>query len=521
MHQVKFAKDFTSGLQYKVMLYPDFNEFKEKTREGNLIPVYKEILADLETPLSAFLKLKGKTGFLLESVEGGEKWARYSFIGSNPSLTIEGKGKNLIIKRGDRKEKIRFDSSEKTRFRDPLEIISSELKKYKPVIMPGLPRFFGGFVGYIGYDTVRFFEKLPDRSHKGLNLPDIFLMLTDTLLVFDNLTQKIKVISNAHIEDEPKAAYEKAREKIDGIVKRLKSKIVLPKRSMSLSANSTSRLQGNFQSNFSKEGFMKAVNKAKEYVHAGDVIQVVLSQNFQRDVNIHPINAYRALRVINPSPYMFYINTGKSTLVGSSPEILVRLEGDTVELRPIAGTRKRGENVEEDARLEHDLKNDPKELAEHIMLVDLGRNDVGRVATTGTVKVTELMDVEKYSHVMHLVSNVVGKIEKNLDAFDVMRASFPAGTVTGAPKIRAMEIIEELEPTKRGPYAGSVGYFSFSGNMDMCITIRTIIFKNKKAYIQAGAGIVADSDPEKEYLETVNKAKGMFKAIEMAENDLT
>ncbi|MEK7238304.1 MAG: anthranilate synthase component I family protein, partial [Nitrospirota bacterium] len=306
---------------------------------------------------------------------------------------------------------------------------------------------------------------------------------------------------------------DKAQVKIDSIVKKLKSKVVLPKKSNSASAA--------FTSNFSKDDFMKAVEKAKEYVNAGDIIQVVLSQNFQRDVNIHPINAYRALRVINPSPYMYYLNTGKTTLVGSSPEILVRLEGDTLELRPIAGTRKRGSTTEEDTALEKELKADPKEMAEHIMLVDLGRNDLGRVAATGTVKVTELMTVERYSHVMHLVSNVVGKLENGHNAFDVLRASFPAGTVTGAPKIRAMEIIEELEPTKRGPYAGCVGYFDFSGNMDMCITIRTIIFKGSKAYIQAGAGIVADSDPEKEYAETVNKAKGMFKAIEMAESELS
>src|SRR3990172_10047385 len=315
------------------MFYPDFNEFKEKAKQGNLIPVYREILADIETPLSAFLKLKGKIGFLFESVVGGEKWARYSFIGSNPSLTIEGKGRNLIIKRGSQKEKIRFK-------KDPLEIISAELKKYKPVIMPGLPRFFGGFVGYIGYDTVRHFEKLPDYRHRGLNLPDLFLMLTDTLLVFDNLTQKIKVISNAYVEGDPKEAYDKAQVKIDSIVKKLKSKVALPKKSNSASAA--------FTSNFSKDDFMKAVEKAKEYVNAGDIIQVVLSQNFQRDVNIHPINAYRALRVINPSPYMYYLNTGKTTLVGSSPEILVRLEGDTLDVRPIAGTRKRGSTTEED-----------------------------------------------------------------------------------------------------------------------------------------------------------------------------
>ncbi|RJQ18472.1 MAG: anthranilate synthase component I [Nitrospiraceae bacterium] len=491
------------------MLYPDYNEFKEKAREGNLIPVYREILADLETPLSAFLKLKGKTGFLLESLEGGEKWARYSFIGSNPSLIIEGKGKSLTIKKGAQKEKKEF-------VHDPFEVISAELKKYKPVIMPGLPRFFGGFVGYIGYDAVRHFEKLPNMRHPGLNLPDIFLMFTDTLVVFDNLTHRIKVISNAHIEDSVEKAYENAAGKISNIVRKLQSKTVTPKR---VSDGKLPR-QVNFSSNFSQEDFRKAVEKTKEYIHAGDIIQTVISQNFQRDTDIPPINAYRALRVINPSPYMFYIETGKCTLAGSSPEILVRLEGDIVELRPIAGTRRRGRSKEEDSAFEKELKADPKEIAEHIMLVDLGRNDVGKVAATGSVKVTELMTVERYSHVMHLVSNVVGKLKSGHDAFSVLRASFPAGTVTGAPKIRAMEIIEEMEPTRRGPYAGSVGYFGFSGNMDMCITIRTILFKDKKAFIQAGAGIVADSDPEKEYMETINKAKGMFKAIEMAEKEL-
>jgi anthranilate synthase component 1 len=491
------------------MIYPDLKEFKEKAGEGNLIPVYKEILADLETPLSAFLKLKGKKGFLLESVEGGEKWARYSFIGSNPSLTIEGKGKNIVITRRGKKERIRVVT-------DPLEVVSSELGKYRPVIIKGLPRFFGGFVGYIGYDTVRHFEKLPDKRHKGLNLPDIFLMFTDTLLVFDNLNQTIKVISNAYTEDrDPEEAYGRAVEKIDEIVRKLRSKVTLPKKT----AKAVKPPDTAFSSNLGKEDFKEAVRRTKEYVRAGDVIQTVISQNFERQVNVNPVNAYRALRVINPSPYMYYLNTGKCTLVGSSPEILVRVEEDRIELRPIAGTRKRGSTEDEDLRLEKELKADPKELAEHIMLVDLGRNDVGRVAKTGSVKVTEFMNVERYSHVMHIVSNVTGRLSEGLNSFDVLRASFPAGTVTGAPKIRAMEIIEELEPTKRGPYAGCVGYFDFSGNMDMCITIRTIIFKKDKAFIQAGAGIVADSDPENEYLETVNKAKGMFKAVEMAEND--
>jgi len=475
-------------------------------REGNLIPVYKEILADLETPLSAFLKLRGKTGFLLESVEGGEKWARYSFIGSDPSMVIKGSGRVVtIIKRTGEAERREFKN-------DPLEIVSQELKRYKPVVTPELPRFYGGFVGYIGYDVVRHFERLPDMGHKGLGLYDIYLMFTDTLVVFDNLTQTMKVISNAHIEGDIRNAYEKACRKIEKMVKRLRARLPQP--------DITPSKHSPIKSNFTPAGFIKAVKKAKRYVKAGDIIQVVLSQNFQRKTTVAPINVYRALRVINPSPYMFYIDTDECTLVGSSPEILVRLEGRTIELRPIAGTRRRGFTPEEDMNLEDELRTDPKEKAEHIMLVDLGRNDIGRVSRIGSVKVTELMTVERYSHVMHLVSNVTGVLDNGRDAFDLLRATFPAGTVTGAPKIRAMEIIEEIEPTRRGPYAGCVGYFGFSGNMDMCITIRTIIFKDKKAYVQAGAGIVADSIPEREYKETVNKAKGMFKAIEMAEDGL-
>ncbi|UCH45075.1 MAG: anthranilate synthase component I [Nitrospiraceae bacterium] len=489
------------------MLHPDLKEFKKKAKKGNLIPVYKEILADLETPLSAFLKLRGKTGFLLESLEGGEKWARYSFIGSNPSVIIEGKGLDIKVKKGRNTTKLKAVN-------DPLEVVSAELNKYRPVITPGLPRFFGGFVGYIGYDVVRHFEELPDNNHTGLGLPDMFLMLTDTLVVFDNLTHTIKVISNAHVDGSVEDAYKKAIVKIDRIVKKLSSTVSLPKKRRQGKASKK------FSSNFTKKGFMKAVEKTKKYIRAGDVIQTVLSQNFQREISTSPVNIYRALRVINPSPYMYYIETGTSTIVGSSPEVLVRVEDNTTEVRPIAGTRRRGKTVEEDIFMEEELRADPKEIAEHIMLVDLGRNDLGRIAQTGSVEVTELMTIERYSHVMHIVSNVIGKIKKNHDAFDVLRATFPAGTVSGAPKIRAMEIIEELEPTRRGPYAGAIGYFDFSGNMDTCITIRTIIIKEGTAYIQAGAGIVADSDPELEYKETLNKARGMFKAIEMAEQEL-
>lgn len=495
------------------MFRPDYREFRNKARQGNLIPVYREILADLETPLSSFLKLRGRTCFLLESVEGGEKWAQYSFIGSDPSLIIEARGKNVTLRKGRRTETIEAE-------RDPLEVISAELKKYRPVVVEGLPRFFGGFVGYIGYDTVRNFEELPDRHHRGLGLPDVFMMLTDTLVVFDNLSHTIKVISNAYIENSPKKAYEKAQAKIMKIVRKLQSRSVPVKSGRLRGRRAGERVRRRFTSNFSRKKFLQAVEKTKEYVKAGDVIQTVLSQNFQRRTDIHPVNAYRALRVINPSPYMYYLETGHCTIVGSSPEILVRVEGQTLELRPIAGTRRRGVTEEDDRWLERELRDDPKEQAEHIMLVDLGRNDLGRVADTGSVNVTELMTVERYSHVMHLVSNVTARLKNGSNAFDVLRAAFPAGTVSGAPKIRAMEIIEELEPTSRGPYAGSIGYFDFSGNMDTCITIRTIIFKDRTAYIQAGAGIVADSDPEKEYMETVNKAKGMFRAIEMAEKEL-
>ncbi|MFZ5996252.1 MAG: anthranilate synthase component I [Nitrospirota bacterium] len=495
------------------MLYPDFNEFKELSRKGNLIPVYKEILGDSETPVSAFLKLNKQPSFLLESVSGGEKWARYSFLGIEPALTITCHG---------RKAEIAYSSEARTEnieSEDPLVIIKNTLSRFKPVEIRDLPRFSGGLVGYIGYDVVKFFERVPDLQKPALDMPDIFLMLTDTLLIFDNLKQTIKIVSNVHIDGKDiKEAYEEAGRKIDRVIDELKKDLgakiaghrVLAPRSSPLAPAA-------FSSNFRKEDFLKAVERSKEYVLAGDIVQVVLSQRFETEATTHPFEIYRALRVINPSPYMYYLDTGDAQLVGSSPEILVRLEEDTITLRPIAGTRKRGATEEEDKALEEDLKKDPKEIAEHIMLVDLGRNDVGRVAEIGSVKVTELMKVERYSHVMHLVSNVEGTKRKELDAFDVFRACFPAGTVSGAPKVKAMEIIEELEPTKRGPYAGSVGYFSYTGNMDVCITIRTLIIKNGRIYVQAGAGIVADSVPENEYTETVNKATAMMKAVDFFE----
>ncbi|MFH1014613.1 MAG: anthranilate synthase component I [Nitrospirota bacterium] len=493
------------------MLYPDIKEFKSLCEKGNLIPVYREILADFDTPVSAFLKIGKSPSFLLESVIGGEKWARYSFLGTNPSKVIKGRGKKIEIREIGRKPVV-FEAD------DPVDVLKKEIALYKPVGVPGLPRFSGGLVGYMGYDMVRFFERVPDSKKSGINLPDMFFMLADTMLIFDNLKQKIKIVSNVHIDGKsPANAYKEAVEKIEGIVEKLKSSKLKVKSSKGKKQKTSSKYTSSFKT---KEAFEEAVLKSKEYIAAGDIFQVVLSQRFERKSDVQPFDVYRALRVINPSPYMYYIDTGDTEIVGSSPEILVRVEDKKIVLRPIAGTRKRGDTEAEDKALEEELKKDPKEMAEHIMLVDLGRNDVGRVAEKGSVDVTELMAVERYSHVMHMVSNVEGDLANGFDAFDVLRACFPAGTVTGAPKVRAMEIIDELEPIKRGPYAGAVGYFSYSGNMDTCITIRTLIIKDGKVYVQAGAGIVADSVPEREYTETVNKAMGMMKAVEMAERGL-
>lgn len=493
------------------MVYPDIKEFRTLCKKGNLIPVYREILADMDTPVTAFLKLGGKPSFLLESVVGGEKWAQYSFLGTNPSKVIQGWGKKIEIKETGRKPLV-FETD------DPVSVLKKELSIYKPVNVKGLPRFSGGIVGYMGYDTVRFFEKLPDRKQPGIDLPDMFFMLTDTMLIFDNLKQNIKIVSNVHVDGKsPDQAYKEAVAKIDRITEKLK----YAKAAARNLKGSRRKQNKKFSSSFvTRQAFENAVTAAKKYIASGDIFQVVLSQRFQRGFHVQPFDVYRALRIINPSPYMYFLNTGSANIVGSSPEILVRLEGNRIVLRPIAGTRKRGETETDDKALEAELKKDPKEVAEHIMLVDLGRNDVGRVAEKGSVEVTELMGIEKYSHVMHMVSNVEGNLAHGLSAFDVLSACFPAGTVTGAPKVRAMEIIEELEPTKRGPYAGAVGYFSYSGNMDTCITIRTLIIKDDKIYVQAGAGIVADSVPEKEYNETVNKAMGMMKAVDMAEEGL-
>ncbi len=505
------------------MYYPDKQEFRKLAKKGNLIPVYKEISADIDTPVSCFLKIDdGKNySFLLESVEGGEKIARYSFLGAGPSLIFKSRGNKIEIIEKNKGVGARFIApvgngfDKSNPYKDPLDAIKRLMSQYKFVPVKGLPRFCGGLVGYIGYDMVRFFEDIPDKNPDTLNLPDSIFMLTDTILIFDHVDHKIKVVSNAHVDKKRSAdkVYDEAIKKIDKLISKLKTKYSIPDTQYSIPR--PGKLVVN--SNVTKSEFEQMVTKAKKYIRHGDIIQTVLSQRFEIDLaGIKPFDIYRRLRSINPSPYMYYLNFGGLKVAGSSPEIMVRCEDGVVEVRPIAGTRPRGKDAAEDARLEKELLRDPKERAEHIMLVDLGRNDVGRVCDYHTVKTDELMVIEKYSHVMHIVSNVVGRLKKGKDIYDVIRAVFPAGTVSGAPKVRAMEIIDELENTRRGPYAGCIGYFSFSGNLDTCITIRTLIIKGSKAYLQAGAGIVADSVPEKEFKETQNKARALIKSIEAA-----
>jgi anthranilate synthase component 1 len=494
------------------MFTPDLDTFRRLATQGNLIPVSRQILADMETPVSAFRKIdSGNYAFLLESVEGGEQWGRYSFLGSNPSLVLRAKGDRVELLRGEGIQRLPGRQ-------DPITALEGVLACYKAVGVPGLPRFTGGMVGYLSYDVVRHLERLPVRTADDLDLPDALLLLTDTLLVFDNVTHRITVVSNAVVDDQTPAgverAYREAAQKIDAIIAALRRPVGAPAgRTPPAGAVGPG-------STFSREAFCDAVRRTKAYIQGGDIIQAVLSQRLTLRTDADPFDVYRALRVVNPSPYMYYLRLGELKVVGSSPEVLVRLEGERIDLRPIAGTRPRGGSEAEDRDLAEELAADPKERAEHIMLVDLGRNDVGKVAQVGSVEVPALMTVERYSHVMHLVSHVRGRLEPGRHAFDVLRACFPAGTVTGAPKIRAMEIIEELEPTRRGPYAGAVGYVSFSGNLDTCITIRTVVFSRGLATIQAGAGIVADSEPEREYEETMNKARALLRAIELAEQGL-
>ncbi len=494
------------------MIFPTFEEFEKKLDKGNLIPVWKEILADFDTPVSAFRKIEtGSYSFLLESVEGGEKWGRYSFLGTEPSVIFRSKGSRIeIIENG---ETVNIEG-------DPIDELRKLHSRYRPVAEPGLPRFHGGAVGYFSYDIVRFVEDLPELGEDELELWDSLFMITDTVLVFDNVNHKIKIIYNAHVEDPERAreCYENAVNKIEEITQKLKKPLSFEggTTKKSIDKNTPPELE----SNFKPEDYKEAVRKTKEYIKAGDIIQAVISQRWKTKLDVDPFDLYRALRVLNPSPYMFYFKTDSEILVGSSPEVMVRVEDGEVLSRPIAGTRPRGNTEEDDLKLEEELLADPKERAEHIMLVDLARNDLSRISETGTVHVNELMIIEKYSHVMHIVSNVTSKLQPGKDAFDVVKATFPAGTLSGAPKVRAMEIIEETEPERRGAYGGAVGYFGFSGNMDTCITIRTFVIKGDEIYIQAGAGIVADSDPQREFEETVNKVKALVRAVEAAKQGL-
>ena len=492
----------------KTQYYPTFSEFKELSKKGNVVPVYRQLFADTLTPVSAFQKVSDTDyAFLLESADGGEKIAKYSTIGSNPFAGFKCKGSNVEI---FNKEGITHIETT-----DPFKVLEQQISKFSPVRVNGLPDFFGGAVGYTSYDSVRYVETLPDSTIDDLNLPDMYFMFYDETIVFDHLNKTIKVVCAAHIDERDiQDVYEDAVNKIDNVINKLRTPV------MTLSDDITEKgeLSLKFSSNFKESDFLQAVETCKEYIRAGDIIQAVLSQRLQTEINAEPINIYRTLRVINPSPYMFYIKMKDLELIGSSPEVMVKVDKGNINVRPIAGTRKRGSTTEEDELLAKELLSDPKELAEHIMLLDLGRNDVGSVSQYDSVSIDEKMVIEKYSHVMHITSSVSGKLRNDKNAFDGLRACLPAGTLSGAPKVRAMEIIDELEQTRRGPYGGAVGYINFSGDINTCITIRTIVLKNgKDAYIQAGAGIVADSIPEMEYQETLNKAKGLLRAIEVAE----
>ena len=479
-------------------------DFFDLARQGfNRIPLVHELPGDLETPLSVYLKLANAPyTYLLESVVGGERFGRYSFIGL-PARTVLRVRAHLLTVETDGKV------VEEYNLPDPLAFIAEFQARFKAAPVAGLPRFTGGLAGYFGYDTIRYIEKRLADKHKDdvLHTPDILLMLTEELAVFDNLAGKLYFIT--HADPMQQDAYALGHLRLQALAEQLRAPVTLPVEPVSDAAEPTSE--------FGEAEFKAAVQKAKDYIAAGDVMQVVISQRMARPFTASPLSLYRALRSINPSPYMFYYDMGGFHIVGSSPEILVRLEGDTVTLRPIAGTRPRGLTREDDQRLGEELMADPKECAEHLQLLDLGRNDTGRVAVTGSVKVTEHMLIERYSHVMHIVSNVEGRLKPGLSALDVLRASFPAGTVSGAPKVRAMEIIDELEPSKRGIYAGAVGYLGFNGDMDLAIAIRTAVVKNGMLYAQAGAGIVADSIPDNEWIETLNKARAVIHAAELAQ----
>ncbi|GAB4334365.1 MAG: anthranilate synthase component I [Desulfobulbaceae bacterium] len=489
---------------------PDLESFTQMAGQSGLVPVHRTIIADLDTPLTIFAKIAGgrSHAFLFESMEGGEKWGRYSFIGLDPLASFTSNGSTVRVTRAEAP-----GGAEEITDVNPLRELRKLLGSFDASRAPGLPRFFGGAVGFLGYDMVRFIEEIPD-SNPPLDMPDSSFMVPRLVLIHDAVQQRLTVVCNVVVTggDDHRALYEDAVRRIDEVIDQVRAP---------LPADVTGPVPPcpahTFTSNMEKDGFEAMVERAKEYILAGDIIQVVLAQRFHARTDLDPFLLYRSLRHINPSPYLFYLHLGDMVLIGSSPEILVRLENGEIELRPIAGTRRRGATPEEDKALEEELLADPKERAEHLMLVDLGRNDVGRVAEGGSVRVDDLLVIERYSHVMHIVSGVRGRLAAGRDQFDVFEACFPAGTVSGAPKIRAMEIIDELEPERRGPYAGAVGYFGFSGNMDFCITIRTFVMRGNDLWVQAGAGIVADSVPEKEYEETINKARGLRRAVELVE----
>ena len=483
------------------------SEFKALAAQGfNRVPLVLETFADLDTPLSVYLKLANRPySYLLESVVGGERFGRYSFIGLAAESRIEVRGNSFSEYRDSR-------LLQKTETPDPLSAIQDVQQRFKAARLPGLPRFCGGLVGYFAYDTVRYIETKLAATAKpdALDTPDILLLFSEQLAVVDNLSGKLYLV--VYADPHERDAYSRARQRLRELLQALRRPVVIPEQVNDRPAQ--------VRAEFSEGAFMQAVERAKRYIFDGDIMQVVLSQRMSHPFHASPLSLYRALRALNPSPYMFYFDLGEFHVVGASPEILVRLEQDTVTLRPIAGTRPRGKSHAEDEKLAQELLADPKERAEHIMLMDLGRNDVGRVAQTGTVRVTENMTIENYSHVMHIVSNVEGKLRAGLNAMDVLKATFPAGTVSGAPKVRAMEIIDELELTKRGIYAGAVGYLGFNGDMDLAIAIRTAVIKNQTLYVQAGAGIVADSVPASEWQETCNKAQAVLRAAEMAQSGL-
>jgi anthranilate synthase component 1 len=486
-------------------------QFNHYAQQGyNRIPVSREVLADLDTPLSAYLKLAdGAYSYLFESVHGGEQWGRYSIIGLPCKTVVKINGNQIRVEKdGELLETVLHDN--------PLVWIEQFKQRYNVPDIADLPRFNGGLVGYFGYETIRYIEPRLHGIEKSdpLGCPDILLMVSEEILVFDNLSGKVLLLTHAHPEEAD--AYNRAVARVSELAVKLRNLQAKPQKH----ANPSRVEEADFVSGFTQQGFEEAVLKAKDYITDGDIMQVVLSQRLSIPYTASPLNLYRALRCLNPSPYMFYLNLDDFHIVGSSPEILVRLEDNTVTVRPIAGTRRRGATPEQDIALEHELLADPKELAEHLMLIDLGRNDAGRVAEIGTVQLTDKMIVERYSHVMHIVSNVTGTLQQGKNAFDVLAATFPAGTVSGAPKIRAMEIIDELEPVKRGIYSGAVGYIAWSGNLDTAIAIRTAVIKDKRLHIQAGAGIVYDSIPRSEWDETMNKGRAIFRAVSMAEAGL-